>query len=200
MNITYGRSALCCRGHCFCPFSHAEFIDGLHKELINGTTSEAQQWVTGHVGGHIQSVPISKLSMVMQTVESYWRPSVHPWRRPGEADRWSWGRNHAQVRGGRWRNSVISAYCIKTQCLKIIQNVAFKFFNLGAFQFSPIFVLLKTTCLVTLFDHKLLVFGKPTKLTIFGIFYQLLSTQNVKVARFARIVAWDFFLWFSNTV
>ena len=35
--------------------------------------------------------------------------------------------------------------------------------------------------------------------TIFGIFDQLLSTQNVNVARFARNLEYDFF-GFSNTV
>ena len=44
-----------------------------------------------------------------------------------------------------------------THCLKITQNVAFEFWH-----FPPIFVLLKLTCLVTLFDSP--------KLTIFGIF------------------------------
>ena len=38
-------------------------------------------------------------------------------------------------------------------CLKITQNVAFEF--LVFWHFPPIFVLLKLTCLVTLFDHKL---------------------------------------------
>ena len=52
--------------------------------------------------------------------------------------------------------------------------------------FPPIFVFLKVTCLVTLFDRKLQVFKKSPKLTIFGIFNELLSTQNVNVARFAR--------------
>ena len=36
--------------------------------------------------------------------------------------------------------------------------------------FSPIFVLLKLTCLVTLFDRKLQVFKNSPKWTIFGIF------------------------------
>ena len=41
-----------------------------------------------------------------------------------------------------------------TQCLKIDQNVSFKFFfNFG--HFPPIFVLLKVICQVTLFDSKL---------------------------------------------
>ena len=36
-----------------------------------------------------------------------------------------------------------------THCLKITQNVAFEYWH-----FPPIFVLLKLTCLVTLFDRK----------------------------------------------
>ena len=56
------------------------------------------------------------------------------------------------------------------------------------------FVLLKLTCLVTLFDRKLQVFKNSPKLTIFGIFDNLLSTQNVNVARLARNVEGDFFL------
>ena len=35
-------------------------------------------------------------------------------------------------------------------------------------------------------------FQKLAKLTIFGIFNELLSTQNENVARFARNVEWDF--------
>ena len=58
--------------------------------------------------------------------------------------------------------------------------------------FPPIFVLLKLTCLVTLFDRNHQVFKKSPKLTIFGIFHELLSTQNVNVARFARNVEYDF--------
>ena len=43
-----------------------------------------------------------------------------------------------------------------SHCLKITQNVSFEFFNLGiSHQF---FVLLKLTCLVTLFDRKPHVF------------------------------------------
>ena len=41
-------------------------------------------------------------------------------------------------------------------------------------------------------------FQKLTKLTIFGISYELLSTQNVNVARFARNVEWDFFCDFQT--
>ena len=52
--------------------------------------------------------------------------------------------------------------------------------------FPPIFIHLKLTCLVTLFDRKLQVFKNSPKWTIFGIFNKLLSTQNVNVARSAR--------------
>ena len=51
-----------------------------------------------------------------------------------------------------------------------------------------IFVQSKLTCLVALFDRKLWVFKTSSKLTIFGIFSELLSTQNVNVARYARNV------------
>ena len=44
--------------------------------------------------------------------------------------------------------------------------------------FSTIFVLLKVACLVTLFDRKLQVFKNSPKWTIFGIFNELLSTEN----------------------
>ena len=73
-----------------------------------------------------------------------------------------------------------------TYCLKITQNVVFEL--LQFWHFSPIFVLLKLTCLVTLFVFKLKVFKNSPKLTIFGIFIELLSTQNVNVVRFARYV------------
>ena len=62
--------------------------------------------------------------------------------------------------------------------------------------FPPIFVLIKMTCLVTLFDRKLQVFENSPKWTIFGIFNQLLSTQNVNVARFARKMLMD--CWTKN--
>ena len=48
---------------------------------------------------------------------------------------------------------------------------------------------IKMTCLETLFDLKLYVFKNFSKLTIFGILNELLSTQNVNVAGFV----WDFF-------
>ena len=64
--------------------------------------------------------------------------------------------------------------------------------------FPPIFVLLKLTCLITLFDRKLQVFKNLPKWTIFGIFNQLLSAQNVNLVRFARNVEWDFFCDFQT--
>ena len=64
--------------------------------------------------------------------------------------------------------------------------------------FPPIFVILKLTCLVTLFDRKLQFFKNSPKWTILGIFNQVLSTQNVYVARFARNVEWDFFCDFQT--
>ena len=54
------------------------------------------------------------------------------------------------------------------------------------------------TCLVTLFDRKLKVFKNSPKLTIFGIFKLLLSTQIVNVALFARNVEYDFFCNFQT--
>ena len=69
-------------------------------------------------------------------------------------------------------------------------------FQLG--HFPSIFVLLKLTCLVTLFDRKLQFFKNSPKLTYFGIFNELLSTQNVNVAHFARKVEWDFFCNFQT--
>ena len=54
----------------------------------------------------------------------------------------------------------------KSTFMKIAQNVAFEFWR-----FSPIFVQLKVTCLVTLFDRKLQVFKNSPKWSIFGIFH-----------------------------
>ena len=68
---------------------------------------------------------------------------------------------------------------IRSQCLKITQNVEFEFLNFGIFH--QLFVLLKLTCLVTLFDRKLQVFRNSPKLAIFAIFHELLFTQNVNV-------------------
>ena len=66
--------------------------------------------------------------------------------------------------------------------------------------FPPIFVLLKVTCLVTLFDRKHQVFKNSPNLPLFCIFNELLSTQNVNVACFAWQYWIRLFLWFPNTV
>ena len=54
----------------------------------------------------------------------------------------------------------------------------------------------------TVFENrpKCRIFKNSPKWTIFGIFNELLAAQNVNVARFARNVEWDLFMWFSNTV
>ena len=57
--------------------------------------------------------------------------------------------------------------------------------------FHQFFVLLKVTCLVTLFDRKLQIFKYSPKWTIFGIFGELWS--YVSVARFARNFEYETF-------
>ena len=64
--------------------------------------------------------------------------------------------------------------------------------------FPSIFVLLKLACLVPLVDGKIQVFKNSPKLAIFGIFDELLYTQNANVVRFARNVQWDFFCDFQT--
>ena len=54
------------------------------------------------------------------------------------------------------------------------------------------------TCLVTLCDRKIQAFKNSPKLAIFGIFKELLATQNVNVARFARNIECDFFYDFRR--
>ena len=70
-----------------------------------------------------------------------------------------------------------------------------KIAHLEFWHFSSIFVQLKLTCLVTLVDHKLQIFKEKN---IFGTFNELLSTQNLNVAHFARNVEWDFFCNFQT--
>ena len=57
----------------------------------------------------------------------------------------------------------------QTHCLKITQNAVLEFLNFGIFH--QFFVLLKLTCLVTLFDHKLQVFKNLPKLYHFLAFF-----------------------------
>ena len=91
---------------------------------------------------------------------------------------------------------------------KINQNILTLFENYSKcriwifefWHFPPIFVLLKVTCLVTLFDRKLQIFKNSPKWTIFVIFSLHLSIQNVNVARFAHNVEWDFLVIFKQHV
>ena len=94
---------------------------------------------------------------------------------------------------GQWKCGFSSRICwwsvssgirnsVKAQCLKISKNVSFEFWH-----FPPIFVLLKLTCLVTLFDPKLQICKNSPKWTILDICYLLLSIQNV----------WDFLKIFT---
>ena len=71
--------------------------------------------------------------------------------------------------------------------LKITRDLAFEFLNFGIFHR---FFLLKLTCLVTLFDS--------TKLSNFGIFDELLSTQDIYLTRFACNIELDFFYDFQT--
>ena len=89
-----------------------------------------------------------------------------------------------------------SIYCDKHTLFKNHSKCRIWIFQL--LHFPPIFVLIKLTCLVTLFDRKLQVFKNSLKWTILGTFNHLLSTQNVNVARFARNVEWDFFCDFQT--
>ena len=78
-------------------------------------------------------------------------------------------------------------------CIKNVVHIVWKFWH-----FPTIIVFLKLNSLVTLFDRKLQIFKKSPKLTIFGLFNELLFTQNVNVARFVRNVEWDFFCDFQT--
>ena len=78
---------------------------------------------------------------------------------------------NCDLKGLTEKNTSFTQY---THCLKITQKVAFEFWH-----FPPIFVQLKLTCLVTLFDRKLQVFKNSPKWNFFDIFNQLLSAQNV---------------------
>ena len=91
-----------------------------------------------------------------------------------------------------------SNHFLNLLCITLFKNYSkCRIWSFEFWHFPPIFVLLKLTCLVTLFDRKLRVFKNSPKWTIFGNFNWLLSTQNVNVACFARNVEWDFFCDFQ---
>ena len=66
--------------------------------------------------------------------------------------------------------------------------------------FPPIFVLLKLTCLVTLFDRKLQVFKNSPKWNIFGHFQLTFVHSKCKHNSLCSQRWMRLFLWFSNTV
>ena len=68
----------------------------------------------------------------------------------------------------------VCAKSVILHCLKINQNVSFEFLKFG----------ISNQCLSFKIDPS----GNTAHMTIFGIFNELLSTQNVSVARFARNV------------
>ena len=84
-------------------------------------------------------------------------------------------------------NVILATMELKTQCLKNTQNVAFTNFCSIKVNLSCSIVWLQVSG-----------FQNSPKLITFGIFNQLLSTQNVNVARFARNVKWDFFCDFQT--
>ena len=59
--------------------------------------------------------------------------------------------------------------------------------------FPPIYVQLQLTCLTVSFS-----FSKSRQIVLFDIFNELLSTQKINVARFARNVERDFFWDFQK--
>ena len=82
----------------------------------------------------------------------------------------------------------------KSQCLKIIKNVTFEIFKFLAFStnFCPIKSDLSGNTVLT---ANFRFFKNSPKWTIFGLFNELLSTQNVNVA---RNVECDFFCDFQT--
>ena len=74
-----------------------------------------------------------------------------------------------------------------------------KFFIFQFWHFPPILVLFKVTCLVPLIDHKHQFFSKTRQINHFWHFLnELLFTQNVNEARFARNVECDFWSYFHT--
>ena len=74
---------------------------------------------------------------------------------------------------------------------KLLKNCRFWVFRL--WHFPPIFVILKLTCLVTLFDHKLYIFSKSRQKRF------LAFLMNSKCLRSSHC-GMRLFLWFSYTV
>ena len=81
---------------------------------------------------------------------------------------------------------------IFTHCASVCKSLKMLLFS--------IFVLLKSTCLATLFDRKFQVFKNSPKLTIFLAFLITFVHSKCNRSSVARNVECDFFERFSNTV
>ena len=114
---------------------------------------------------------------VRKPVKKLWRDYCHVFAyRPGLLSRsernlrWfgQLAKYHLSCNSSSQQNGSLSPSKSNTQCLKITQKCHIWIFEF--WHFPPIFVVLKLTCLVTLFDRKLLVFKNSPKWTIFCIF------------------------------
>ena len=107
--------------------------------------------------------------------------------------------DHSGLKLTKKSHILCSIFVPKFKYFTVFENYSkYRIWTFKYWHFSSIFVLIKVTNLVTLFDRKIQVFKNSPKLTIFVIFNELLSTQNVSVARFARNVEWDFFCDFQT--
>ena len=97
-----------------------------------------------------------------------------------------------------WTNGQIHAWKLRPPTHIVWKLHKMSHLNFGILAFSINFVLIKLTCLVTLFDRKLHVFKTSPNMSIFCICHELLSTQNVNVVRFAHNVEWEKF-WGENS-
>ena len=122
-----------------------------------------------------------------------------------ELPRWCCGRSVGRCCSTKWLLGWCSFPIYPAHLLWILRCISthivwklLKISHLNLVIFHHFFVLLKVTCLVTLFGRKLQVLKKLVKMNYFWHFWQFLSTQNVNVARFARNVEWDLFRDFQT--
>ena len=114
----------------------------------NRTKSLIQHCERSELRFHFQSTKVNWKSQKWSILATFWKPDAC-------------GQTVLPDRLPYWTS----------QCLKITQKCRIRILS-----FSTIFVLLKVTCLVTLFDRKHQVFKNSPRLTFFGIFDELLST------------------------
>ena len=108
---------------------------------------------------------------------------------PSELYRWAWKALFLPLRNSHLRQHTL--FENHPKC---------RIWILEFWHFPPIFVLLKLTCLVTLFDRKLQVFKNSPKWTIFCHF-PLTFVHSKRKRSSLRSQCWmRLFLWFSNTV